>query len=199
MRSSQPLTFAVLAGLVAFLLTGAAQAGEKVRPAEAPVNVRTLRSLADHYRVVTWTYQRAAHVRRTPSSLSYRRSSDPAYLQWTIDTWTRRAYVARSRAVAAIERRLSVDLPVAPRLHARLLDRVRYSRQLTLRLRRIYPGTVTRAYASARAATGRATLRLWQARSAAGALAVARYGKKAEPARPALPDFLQAGLLCIHS
>ena len=194
MRFSLPLSLAGLAALVTFLVTGAAFARDNVRPADPPVSVKTLRSLADHYRQVTWTYQTAAHERRTPSSLSYRRSSDPRYLQWTIDTWTRRAYLARKRAVAVLEHKLAIDLPAAPRLHARLQARVRYSRGLALRLRKIYPGTVTRAFASARGRNGGATLRIWQARSAQGALAVALHGRRA--AR--VPDPLEQAFLCIH-
>jgi Transglycosylase-like domain len=194
LRFSPPLSLAGLAALVAFLVTGAASARDVLRPADPPTSVRTLRSLADHYRTVTWTYQTAAHARRTPSTLSYRRSSDPQYLQWTIDTWTRRAYIARKRAVVALERKLSIDLPASPRLHARLQARVGYDRALALRLRRIYPGKVTRAFASARGADSRETLRLWQARSARSALAVALHAER----RPQLPDGLAQAFLCIH-
>jgi len=188
------LALASIAALLAVALAGAAHANPKVRPADPPVSVRTLRALADHYRTVTWKFERAAHLRRTPSALSYRHSSDPEYLQWTIDTWMRRAYLARGRAVAAIERRLSIDLPAAPRLHARLRARVGYSKRLALRLRRIYPGGVTRAFASARGRDDRETLRIWQARSAVGALAVASHAD----VRPDPPAFLEQAFLCIH-
>src|SRR4051812_41292226 len=88
-----------LAALVAFLAVGA-RAAQSIRVPEVPVS--ELRSLADHYPGVTWTYQRAARQRRTPTSFSYRRSADRDYLRWTIDEWTRRAYVARERAVTSI-------------------------------------------------------------------------------------------------
>ena len=200
MRYFQPLSLAGLAALVTFALAGAAFARENVHPADPPVTIKTLRSLADHYRTVTWTYQRAAHERPTPSSLSYRRSADPAYLQWTIDTWTARAFRARRDAVHAIEHKLSVDLPADPGLHARLQARVGYSRRLALRLRKIYPGTVTRSFASAQGGNGRATLRIWQARGAAGALAVALHARPAAtaPAVPAIPAYLEQAFLCIH-
>ncbi len=78
-----------------------------------PARVAVLRSLVDHYRSVTWTYERAAHVKRTPSSLIDRRSSDRGYLQWSIDTWTRRAYRAERQAIAAL--RAAVRRHPAPR------------------------------------------------------------------------------------
>src|SRR5439155_16236718 len=124
---------------------------------------------------------------------SYRRSTDPKYLQWTIDTWTRRAYVARGRALARLHRSLSIELPKAPALHSRLYDRLAYSRRLALRLRQVYPGTVTRGFASAHESTGSATLRLWQVRSAKAAVQVAMNGY----AKPPIPAFLQDAFLCI--
>src|SRR5439155_1969022 len=144
-----------------------------------------------------WNYQRAAHVRRTRTSFSYRRSTDRAYLQWSLDTWTSRAYLARLQALAAIHRRLAVNLPKPPRLHAQLSRRISYSRRLTLSLRRIYPGTVTRRFASAQAATARATYRLWEARSAQAAVAVSEHAA-AQPVQPAIPPFLRDAFLCIH-
>jgi hypothetical protein len=182
-----------LAALGAVALAGSASARRTVRPDRAP-SIRALRAAVDHYRTITWLYERAAHTRRTPTSYSYRRSEDAEYLQWTVDAWLRRAYVARNRALSRLDRRLSVSLPRAPHLRSRLSVRVAYSRRLTLRLRRIYPGTVTRRFASAREPSGGATLRLWQARSAAAALQVARHGY----ARPPIPAFLHDAFLCIH-
>jgi hypothetical protein len=184
-----------LAALVAFMSVGA-RAGQTLHPADASVG--ELRSLADHYRSVTWAYQRAARQHRTPTSFSYRRSADRGYLRWTIDAWTRRAYVARSRALVSIHRRLQVALPHAPALRAPLAQRVAYSRRLTLSLRRIYPGTVTRAFARARERSDRATLRLWQERSALAMLAVALHATRAEQRQAQLPAWLAQALLCIH-
>jgi hypothetical protein len=141
---------------------------------------------------LTWTFQRAAHVRRTPTTFSYRRSLNRAYLQWTIDTWTRRAYTARDVALLRVHRRLAVAIPAAPRLHSRLSARVAYTRRLALELRRIYPGTVTRGYASAHGRTGSATLRLWQRRLGAATIQVLRYGH--EP----IPAALNTAFQCIH-
>jgi Transglycosylase-like domain len=192
-RFSLPLSLAGLAAIFSFFLVGAALAKTQVRP-DQPAPVKAMRGVIDHYRTLTWTYERAARVGRTRSAFSDRHSTDRAYLQWTIDAWTARAYHARALALARIQRRLSVPLPHAPALHARLARRLSYSRTLTLRLRHIYPGTVTRRYAAAAAATAKATLRLWQARSAFAALQVARHG----PARPAVPGWLVSAFLCIH-
>lgn len=196
MRFHLPLSLAGLAVMLTFAITGAAFAREARQP-DRPAPVASLRSLVDHYRTLTWDYERAAHIPRTKTSYSYRRSIDRAYLQWSIDTWTRRAYVARLEALSAIHRRLSVELPKPPGLRAQLYDRLVYSRRLTLSLRRIYPGTVTRRFASAQAATDRATYRLWEARSAQAALAVAEHAA-AQPAQPAIPSSLRDAFLCIH-
>jgi hypothetical protein len=193
LRLFLPSSLAGLAVLLTFVLAGAAFARQGVRP-DQPVPIAALRGLVSHYRSVTWTYERAAHTRRTPSSFSDRNSTDRAYLQWTIDTWTRRAYSARAAALRRIHRKLSVALPKAPTMHARLLTRVAYSRRLTLQLRRIYPGTVTRSFASAKADTGTETLRLWQERSARAALAVAQHAL----ARPEVPQYLMNAFACIH-
>jgi hypothetical protein len=185
------LSLAGLAALITFILAGAAFARQGMRP-DQPVPIGSLRKLVDHYRSLTWTYERVAHERRTSSSFSDRRSSDRAYLQWAIETWTRRAYVEQRRALRRIHRRLQVPLPAAPRLHAGLSARVSYNRRVTLRLRRIYPGHVTRAFASAHAPTAGETLRLWQRRSAFAALAVSEHGL-------AIPASLYGSFLCIHS
>jgi hypothetical protein len=196
-----PLTLRPLGAGLAFALAaavlavGVARAAQTVHPSEAPPTVAGLRASVDHYRSLAWTYQRAARVPKTATSFSYRRSSDRAYLQWTLDAWTRRAYAAQRHALKAIHRRLAVPLPDPPALRASTATRLRYSRRLALRLRRIYPGKVTRAFASARAASDRATLRLWQARSAAAALAVALHGS---PPERVVPAWLEDDFSCIH-
>jgi hypothetical protein len=192
-RFPYPLSLAGLAALLMLIVAGTAFARATVRPDRSP-SVRSLRAVVEHYRQVTWMYERAAHRHRTPTSFSYRQSTDASYLQWTIDVWTRRAYRARSLALVRIHRSLSVDLPKAPALHSRLSARLAYSKRLALRLRRIYPGTVTRRFTSARASTSSATLRLWQIRSAEAAVQVAQHGY----AKPPIPAFLQDAFLCIH-
>ena len=197
-RTLRLLSAGALLALIATLAVGAARAAQNVHPADSTASIRSLRALVDHYRAVTWQYEAAARLHRTPTSYSYRRSSDRPYLRWTIDRWTRLAYVARERSLARIHRRLDVSLPAAPGLRASLQRRLTYSRTLTLRLRKIYPGTVTRSFASARAANDRETLRLWQARSAAAAVAVVLHAKT-QPDPTSLPSWLREAFLCIHS
>jgi hypothetical protein len=186
-----PLSIAALAGLITFALAGAAFARETVRPAR-PLAIPTLRQAAEHYRTLTWTFQKAASVRRTPTSFSYRRSENRAYLQWTIDTWTRRASTARDVALRRVHRRLALAIPEAPRPHSALWRRIVYTRRLTLALRRFYPGSVSKHFARAHASTGAATLRLWQRRLATSTVQALRYGH-----RP-LPPALSSAFLCIH-
>jgi hypothetical protein len=183
-----------LALAAAVLAVNAARAGQSVRPSEPKTSVASIRALVDHYRSLAWTYQRAARLPRTKTSFSYRRSSNRLYLRWTLDSWTRRAYRAEHRALSAIHKRLAVPLPAQPALRSSASARLRYSRRLALRLRTIYPGRVTRAFASARAASDRGTLRLWQRRSAAAALAVALHAAR----QPAIPGWLADDFNCIH-
>jgi hypothetical protein len=190
-RFPTPLSIAALAALITFALAGAAFARETVRPAR-PVAIPALRKVAEHYRSLTWTFERAAHVRRTPTSFSYRHSVDRQYLRWTITTWTRRAYTARDVALRRVHRRLAVAIPKPPRLHSAVARRVAYTRRLTLELRRIYPGSVTRRFANARAKSQPATLELWQRRLATATIQVLRYG------HPPLPQALSSAFLCIH-
>jgi hypothetical protein len=190
-RFPLPLSTAALAGLITFALAGAAFARETVRPAR-PTAIPALRQVVEHYRTLTWTFERAARVHRTPTSFSYRHSADREYLQWTIDTWSRRASTARDVALRRVHRRLAVAIPKPPLAHSALSRRLAYTRRLTLELRRIYPGSVTRGYARAHGASGKATLELWQRRLAASTLQVLRYGH-----RP-LPRALTSAFQCIH-
>jgi hypothetical protein len=188
---------AVLATLVilgggATVLATVAQARQAVRPDEP--SLTELRALADHYRRVTWNFERAALAHPTRTSFSYRRSSDRGYLRWTIDAWTRRAYHARRLALQTIIRRLAVHLPSPPGLRTSRARELGYTRRLTLALRRIYPGRVTRGFASARARTDRATLHLWQSREAAAALLVSRNGVR----QARISGWLSDAFLCIH-
>jgi hypothetical protein len=193
LRHPFSLSLAGLAVLVTFLLAGSAYARLGVRPDHAP-SAASLRAVVDHYRAITWTFERAAHTPRTPTSYSYRRSTDAAYLQWTIDTWMRRADAARDRALTRVHRSLSVPLPKAPQPHSRLYARLVYSRRVALKLRRIYPGSVSKTFATAHRATGAATLQLWQRRLATATLQVVEHGY----ARPRVPAFLTNAFQCIH-
>jgi Transglycosylase-like domain len=187
------LCLAGVAALVAFAMSGAALARQTVRPTPGD-SVRALRAAVDHYRTLAWTFERAAQVRRTPTSYSERRSADLAYLRWTVETWTRRAYHARDLALARVHRRFAVRIPTPPTPQSRFRVRVSFSRAEALTLRRIYPGTVTRRFASAHGATSTATLRLWQERLAAASVQVLRHGY----ARPPIPHYLKDAFLCIH-
>ncbi|MFZ1880576.1 MAG: hypothetical protein WAU41_10450, partial [Gaiellaceae bacterium] len=135
MRS--PLTLRPLgAGLAlvlaaAVLAVGVARAAQTVHPTDSQASVASLRALVDHYRALAWTYQRAARAPRTATSFSYRRSSDQAYLRWTLDAWTRRAYTAQHRALTVIHRRLAVPLPAQPGLRAPASTTLQFSRRLT--------------------------------------------------------------------
>jgi hypothetical protein len=180
--------------VIAALAVGAARAAQAVRPNDPHASIVSMRALVDHYRSLAWTYQRAGHVPRTPTSFAYRRSTDRAFLRRALDGWTRQAYAAQDRALTTIHRRLAVPIPDQPGLHAAVATRLHYSRRLALRLRRIYPGTVTRAFASARARDDRGTLLLWQERSAAAPLAVVLHGTR----KPDLPAWLEDDFRCIQ-
>src|ERR1700749_3727301 len=119
MRHSLPLSLAGLAALLTFAVTGAAFAREARQP-DRPAPVIAMRSLVDHYRTLTWNYERAGRAKRAPTSSSSRRSGDRAYLEWSSDTWPKRAYLARQQALARIHRKLAVALPKPPSLHAQL-------------------------------------------------------------------------------
>src|SRR5579884_3240742 len=195
MRLTTP--FRLLIGVcgLAAAAVAIAGAGRAARPAgDGAPRIATLRSLVVQYRAVTWTWERAAHTRALPTSYSERRSTDRAYLEWTVDRWMRRAWRARAAAVRRLERRFAVELPGAPGLRAPVSARLSYSRALALRLRRIYPGSVPRRYVRSRPAGPSAALRLWQERSAVAALQVALHAVT----RPAVPSWLQRAFLCIH-
>jgi hypothetical protein len=158
---------------------------------------RDLAAIADHYRSLTWTYERAVHAGRTPSSLSYRRSLDRSYLQWTIELWQRRAQRARSRALQVVGRRAHVALPKAPPERAPIVSRIAYERSVTWRLQRVYPGRVTHGSSRFRTARSDAyrrwALHLWQRRAATAVVALAGHA----PRRVASAS-LTGAFLCIH-
>jgi len=95
--------------MLALSLLGVSRAAQAMRPADPPELVRTMRASADHYRTVAWTYQHAAKVHTTPSSFAYRRSADPAFLQWTVARWRQHERTARLTALHALKRRLDLS------------------------------------------------------------------------------------------
>lgn len=191
----QPTVFLAAAAAVVALAAGTlvvARAARASRPSDP--SLATLRGLVDHYRTVTWTYERAAHVRRVPSVFVERRTGDRTYLRWAIDRWTRQAYVARRQALQSLHRRFAVALPTPPRLRAPLAVTLSYNRRLTLALRGIYPGHPSRWFGDVRGPSGKALLRVWQQRSAAAALAVSLHAER----RANVPAWLAQAFTCIH-
>jgi hypothetical protein len=190
-------SFAAVLVLIALAAcaVGVARAAQSMRPSDG-ASLTSLRSIVGHYRTVTWTFERAARVPRVRTSYAERHTDDRGYLRWVIDRWTRRAYVARRQALAALHRRLAVKLPDPPGLRASPAASARYSRNLAISLRRIYPGHVTRAFANAHG-RARTLLQLWQRRSAQAALAVSLHAHRARR-HPAVPALLRRAFLCIH-
>jgi hypothetical protein len=174
-----------------------ASAGEASRTPEAGPAPRELRNIADHYRGLTTTYERAARQTLTRSIASYRHSTSRRYLQWTIDLWQSRAEQARAQALVVVQKRAHVKLPEAPAVRAPIDRRIVYHRELAWALQKVYPRHTTRGSESFRttqsAGYRRWVLRLWQRRAADAALAVSTH---VQP-RPA-NDPLTAAFMCIH-
>jgi len=200
-RLSLPFSLIPAVATVALVAAavGVARAAQTVHPRDAGAGVRQLRAAADHYRVVTWAYDRAARRHVVPTSFSYRRSRDRAYLQWTVGAWQRDAYLARAAALRALRHRLGLSLPPAPGLHASLRSRASYARRLTSRLRAVYPGRPVRTLATARppgvGGSGQALLHTWELRAANAVLAVSRHATRLMLVGPA---WLRSAFLCIH-
>jgi hypothetical protein len=190
------LVVAGLAGLV--LLTGLALGGAapaSARPAVHPAgpSIAALRAEVDHYRSLTWVYQRAARAPRTRTSFSYRRSGSRTYLRWTVAVWTARSYRAHVRALARIRRRAGIGLPRVAPPHASLVRRLRSERLLAERLEQIFPGRVRPSVRAVQAGGVVAALGTWEKREARAALAVAAH------LQPALPPTLVRAFSCIHA
>ena len=179
--------------MLALSLLGVSRAAQAMRPADPPELVRTMRASADHYRTVAWTYQHAAKVHTTPSSFAYRRSADPAFLQWTVARWRQHERTARLTALHALKRRLDLSLPSGPGPHASLARRIAYARTLTVRLRHIYPGRPARSLESAGSA--RQQLYAWETRAAQATLAVALHTTRLSLVGP---RWLTDAFSCIH-
>lgn len=195
MRLSLLRVSLLFAGFLAAAVVGAARA---MHPsASAPPRVRAIRTAVDHYRSVAWLFQRAARVRPTPTSYSYRRSTDPAYLRWTLAQWQRREFDARRHAVSTLKRKLHVSLPAGPGLHASLARRIAYARTLTVRLHTVYPAraTDTRSLASARKLPPTQRLFRWQVKAATATLTVSRHATRLMATSP---PWLTDAFTCIH-
>jgi hypothetical protein len=196
LRSFLPFGLTVLASLVAVTVVGVARAAQSARPVDSPGTVRALRSTVDFYRELAWTYQRAALRHPTPTSFSYKHSTDGAYLRWTLAVWEKDAHAASVAAVRSLRTRLGLKLPAPPAVQAPLQSRIAYAKRVTKRLRQIYPvhSSNSRSLASARPAH-QTQLTLWGARAAAATLDVSRHVTRMTLAGP--PELTRA-FLCIH-
>lgn len=184
--------------LAAFVAAGAVGAARAMHAPTHRTQLRGMRSAVEHYRSVAWLFQRAARQRPTPTSYSYRRTSDPSYLQWTLKQWQKREYDARLHAVAALQRKLDIALPASPGLHASLGRRIAYARTLAVRLQKIYPGhtdTGTRTLAGARKLPATQRLFRWQVKAATATLTVSRHATRLSLVGP---RWLTNDLICIH-
>ena len=63
MRFTQSLSLFVLALIVTFVLAGSALARMGTSP-DQPAQIRSMHVLVDHYRDLTWTYERAGDLPR---------------------------------------------------------------------------------------------------------------------------------------
>jgi Transglycosylase-like domain len=180
----------------ALALTGAAGSADAGAAHVDAVSIRSMRADVDHYRTIAWTFQRVARESRTPTSFSYRRTTDDSYLHWTLDRWQRVADRSRRDALSRLHRLTHASLPRGPRPQAPITKGIAYNRRLTLRLRHIYPGRVSRGFAHARGRTSAKTLQLWQVRAARAALLVSRHPLEVHVVDPS--DDLTAAFLCIH-
>jgi hypothetical protein len=183
-----------IAVALATVVVGAARA---MHPAAAsPRRVRAIRASVDHYRSVAWLFERAARRHPTPTSFSYRRSTDPAYLQWTLEQWQHREYDARRLALSALRRRLDLRLPAGPGIHASLPRRIAYARTLTARLQKVDPTAgKARSLASARPLPATKKLYAWQVKAARATLRVSRHATHLTVIGP---RWLTDSFICIH-
>jgi len=192
-RLSLRLTATMLAGL-AVLVVGGARVAQALRPGDSDA-VRAMRTFVDHYRQLTWTYERAARAHRTPTSYSHRRSRDAAYLRWMLGEWQKHAYAAHLAALADLRGRLGLRLPPGPGPHASPRRRLAYERALATRLDRIYRGTAGRSLQSAGTSPAGGQLFRWQRRAAEATLAVSRHVTRLMLMGP---RWLTGAFLCIH-
>jgi hypothetical protein len=204
--------FLILPSLIALALVVATIKGTAGARAGGPVHrpgsmkLAMLRRIADHYRQVTWTYQRAAKKQRTRSTLSYRHSPNPRYLEWVIGLWQERADDARASALTSVQRIARISLPSPPLRHASIVKRIAYHRAVTWRLQTLYPGRRTLgsdAFRKTRSdAYRRWALHVWQRRAANAAFGVATHvdaeRARSLPTRVLSSNPLASSFMCIH-
>jgi hypothetical protein len=85
-----------LGGGIAAMVVTRADAAERTTASAA--TGASLVARIDHYRHVTWKWQRTIGVPTTPSALSARRSTDPAYRRWVLRLWKHRSDRVQQRA-----------------------------------------------------------------------------------------------------
>ena len=187
------LALTILAAAVSSAGPASARARRAPRVAD-PALVVALRG----YRQVTWTYERIAHARRTPSAAA---GTGPgvASPRAALLTWAVRADRARRDALALLRRKLGVVLPAGPGPASSQARQIAYTRRLVASLQRIVPAPAGsgRTLATARpapAVSPPATLAGLQQRAAAAAAVVARLA----PQPLYIRDSLLTSLLCIH-
>ena len=190
----RPFLSVCIAAALAACAVGVAHA---MHAPSSPPRVRAIRSAVDHYRTVAWLFQRAARQQQTPTSYSYRRSTDPAYLQWTLKEWQHREYDARLHALASLRRRLDLALPAGPPIHASLAKRIAYAKTLTRKLQQASggTGTATRTLASADGLPAKQRLYRWQVKAATMTLRVSRHATHLSLIGP---RWLTDAFTCIH-
>ena len=151
-----------------------------------------MRVLVEHYRELTWTYRarRAseADAQLAPRPPHERREVPPAVDRHLDASRVPRAAArARGHPPAAARAAAAGACPARPAL---LRASATADGSLSACAGSIQ-GTSPRRFAQAEASTARATLRLWQRRSAAAALVVSTH-------EPAIPAWLHDSFLCIH-
>jgi len=192
-RFLKPLSVVALA-VIALAGVARSSAQSSAGAATPAHQLSAMRRTIDHYRRVTWTFERSAHLARTQTSFQYRRIRSEQYLRWSLRHWELSARVARRRALASLHQRFLVPVPKAPKRLASVQSGIRYYRSLVVSLGR---WTARPPESRSRFATrggGEAALRFWQERAASVALMLSRTG----PQRLVVDDWLTEAFLCIH-
>jgi Transglycosylase-like domain len=189
-RFLKPLSAVALAVIA---LVGVSRSNAQSSRTSTTHDLAALRSSIDHYRRVTWTFERSAHLARTPTSFLYRRVRSEKYLRWSLHHWELSSRVARRRALASLHERFLVPVPSAPRNLASVQSGIQYNRRLVAVLGRwTARPSENRFLATARG--GEAALRFWQERAATVVLTLSQTG----PQRLVVDDSLTEAFLCIH-
>jgi len=93
-----------LGGGIAAIVVTRADAAERTTARAAIGNALIAR--IDHYRHLTWKWQRTMGVPTTHSNASARRSNDPAYRRWVLRLWKHRSDRVQQQAARWLVRRM---------------------------------------------------------------------------------------------